>query len=381
MVAAATSAGTACNLLTGVASLDEIADAAGGSAADARDASNDRTTISDARVSIDALPDEDVPDTGEDAVCDADALATDPRNCGMCGKNCGFDTCVDASCVPLVLASGLPISGSIAVDPTGVYFLTTDGVGSVPLDGGPTQTVASGVANLNYIALSPGYVYASVEPATGPGPILRFAQSGGATVTLAAGRESPNQVAVYGDTLYWAEQGDGGQNGAILGVPLDGGPVEVVIAHQVGPEQLAVDSLNVYYSNWDNGGDTVVEAQRSTGGSSNLDTLPGPLAVAIDDTNVYFSNIGDGGAVYQVNKSGGMVHQLMASPFAEWVVSDGTHVYFTDRKKGEVVRVPVGGGTPVVLASGLPSTGQLVIFNGALFVAVQGTGSILRMNR
>ena len=379
-------AGAACNVLTGISSLNELAGEAG-SVVPTRDATDRAETMDAGRKALDAPAPDDAQEThdaGNEAACDDATLSSDPQNCGACGRSCGVEACEDASCEPRLLVAGLPLDGPIAVDSKSVYFLTSTTVDSVPIDGGPVSELATSQSNQNYIAVDSAYVYISVEAPPAPyyGPLERVPLTGGAVTTLAPKRVGPNQVTAFGGVLYWAEQGDGGDTGAIYAIPPDGGKPTVVIGEEVGPERLAIDSENVYFANLDWGGTTVVQASLHGGLTITLASVDIPLAVAVDSSNVYFSNIGDGGSVYQVPKGGGTVIKLATTPRAIYVASDGTNVYFTDQDRGTLNKVPVGGGSPAKpLLSGLASPVGLALDATSVYCSATGSGSIVRLNK
>jgi sugar lactone lactonase YvrE len=372
----------ACNILTGVSTLDEAPDGAS-LRTDAGDAGVD-AIARDAKAPHEGGTDT-ASDAGVDAPCDDATLGTDPQNCGMCGRSCGVEDCVDASCTPRVLVSGLNIRGPIAVDKKYVYFITTNSVDSVPLDGGSVLELGTGLPSLNYLAVDSKYVYLSVEPNTPPnyeGPILRVPLTGGTATTLAANRVGPNGIAVSGGIVYWAQQGDGGANGAIVSIPSTGGTAKVVGGPQFGPEQLALDSENAYFSNFDWGGTTVVQAPLAGGAPITLATVNSPLGIAQDTSNVYFADIADGGGVYQVPKGGGGgVMELAPSPFAVFLASDGKSLYWTDASQGTLNKVPVGGGTTTTLLSGLGSPVGIAIDETSVYCNETDGGLIVRVNK
>jgi hypothetical protein len=319
-------------------------------------------------------------DAGSDGPCDA-MLSSDPQNCGACGRSCGVENCQDASCSPRVLVTGLKLTGGIAVDSKNVYFLTTTTVDSVPLDGGTVSELATGLTDVNYLAIDSTYAYVSIEPPTGTGPVLRIRLTGGTPYTLAPNREAPNGVAATAGKLFWAEQGDGGMNGAVLSIPSAGGTPSVVVSGEIGPEQLAVDSDNVYFSNWDWGGNSVVQAPLSGSAPITLAVLPRPLGIAIDTSNVYFSNIGDAGTVNQVHKGGGTVLLLAHTPSAGTLASDGTSVYWTDSVLGTLQKIPVGGGSIVTLLSGLMHPYGIALDETSVYIVEVEANTIVRLNK
>jgi hypothetical protein len=373
----------ACNLITGLSSLEETAAEGrdGGSDANApREGGDTATTTRDAGEA--AAP----RDARSDGPCDAQ-LSSDPQNCGACGKSCGVEDCLDASCAPHVVLSGVDVSGRIVVDSKHVYFFGDGGIGSVPVTGGSARSIVSGIANLNYIAVDSENVYFSVELSVGTAPVERAPLAGGPITVLAPNRDGANQVAVQGDVLYWAEQGDGSDNGAVMGVSTDGGTPFIISAPQIGPEELVVDSENAYFTNWDNSGKTVVQVSLFTRMPEPLATAVfHPISIAIDSSNVYFADVpyadnGDSGTVDQVPKGGGTVITLASSLFASVVASDGVNVYWTDRDQGTLQKVPVGGGPVVPMLSNLGPTFGMALDDVSVFCVDLTGKSILRVNK
>jgi sugar lactone lactonase YvrE len=77
-----------------------------------------------------------------------------------------------------------------------------------------------------------------------------------------------------------------------------------------------------------------------------------PYSIAVDATNVYFVNNG-ADHIYQQPKDGSGGGVLLASPEEPMGIAVGEgFVYYTETGKGNVVRVPIGGGTLFTLASG-----------------------------
>jgi hypothetical protein len=77
------------------------------------------------------------------------------------------------------------------------------------------------------------------------------------------------------------------------------------------------------------------------------DPLEGPDRIAIDDTHVYWLNLR--GEVMRVPISGGTVERVASTkPNPAWLEMDDQFVYFSTLE-AEIFRVPKAGGTPVLL--------------------------------
>ena len=95
-----------------------------------------------------AGPGLDAVDAPVDVGCVAD-LKTDTLNCGRCGHSCLDGDCAAGKCGPVVLVSGEPGLGAVALDATTIYFAVQDsgGIRSLPIAGGlPTDVLSTGRA-------------------------------------------------------------------------------------------------------------------------------------------------------------------------------------------------------------------------------------------
>jgi low-density lipoprotein receptor class B len=290
----------------------------------------------------------------------------------------GNDACPEAC----VLASGVSgMKGRLAVDSNNAYFATVSTIDSVSLAGGAVRELATGLTDVNYLAVDPQYVYYSVEYPVEAGAMYRVPLTGGTPAVIAPNRQGPNGVTVKDGILYWAEQGNGTVNGAVVSLPVGGGTPSIVAGGQVGPEQLAVDSANTYFGNLNNAGTTVVEAPLLGGPPLTLATVGVPTGIAIDTTNVYFTDTKDG-TVNQVPKGGGAVILLASSPHSDFLASDGTNVYWTDAAQGTLQKIAVGAhGSVVTMLSGLQDPEGIAVDVTSVYCAERGSGTILRLNK
>lgn len=72
-------------------------------------------------------------DCNGDGVCET-SLDTDPKNCGVCGRDCGGGAC-DKGCKPSTLLGGLTGAVAVAVNQTALVVLATDGPRVCPKEG------------------------------------------------------------------------------------------------------------------------------------------------------------------------------------------------------------------------------------------------------
>ena len=134
-------------------------------------------------------------------------------------------------------------------------------------------------------------------------------------VTLAKSLNTPADLAVDADHVYWSDTGDS----SIWRVQFDG----------TGREQLASGEDN-------------------------------PAFMAIDDANVYWVNQSLG-AIRRVPKGGGDVTSFVTGMMPLGVAADGTNVYWVS--EGTFYSVPKAGGSPVKLGTPTAQTGPGLLTN------------------
>jgi len=107
--------------------------------------------------------------------------------------------------------------------------------------------------------------------------------------------------------------------------------------------------------------------------------LDSPTAIAINGTDVFFADKRGGGtAISRVPRAGGEATVLATLAFsvATMLVADDAYVYFTapyDAPNGYIGRIPVGGGGPEPVITGLGTPNSLAISGNRLcFTEFQG---------
>jgi hypothetical protein len=186
-------------------------------------------------------------------------LGSCPSDGGVCAPGSVFEVPLDGG-TPFTLASGQLTPGSITVDPTHVYWVdygngTSNGaVMSVAIDGGglvplaqglPTNYVLNGPEpDLNGIAVDSTGVYFTTWDGVSQGAVLKVPLTGGTPTTLATGT-FPYGLAVNSSGVYFSDS----KAGTILTAPLDGGVTVTIASGQLVPFAVAMDSTNVYWTN------------------------------------------------------------------------------------------------------------------------------------
>jgi hypothetical protein len=261
------------------------------------------------------------------------------------------------------LATGLNSPSSLVVDATSVYFIN------------------EGTAANNY-----------VDPA-----LMKVPTGGGKATTVVSVQWTPSGLAIAGTNLYWTNYF---ASNTVMMVPISGGNPATLVSGQTGsrgPEGIAVDATNVYWAN-STGSGTVMKLPLGGGTPITLASgLDFPGDIAVDATNVYWMNQGTSGRadgyarLMTVPIKGGTPTTLASADgmASGGVAVDATsvywvyYIYYSDNAApgdnptpyggtagcaGTVLKIPVGGGTPITLASGqFCSGGQVAVDATAVY--------------
>jgi hypothetical protein len=195
-----------------------------------------------------------------------------------------------------------------------------------------------------------------------------YCTEGRCATTLTTTGPEPWYIALDSSFVYWADA----KSGDIMEVSIDGGASTRLVSYAIIPDSaaqgmLAVDATNLYWSEYESGILTIPLA----GGKVTSVASGEADAIAVDDRGVFW--VDDSGSVDDVSLHGGPSYELVpAGPYAPsgtlaGIALDGTSVYWTDQSGGgRVMKVPLTGGEPTVLARGGQPT----------FIAVSGTNVV-----
>jgi len=330
------------------------------------------------------------------APCSAD-LASDPANCGRCGRTCATGACLEGACAPGVVYEGLDGLRGLAGVPGRAAWTScfkVDGGGCVR---GLYVRDLEGDAGL--VALS------NLEPShqeivsTGAGFIVSLITNNGATGS--AGRcsltgscntvftEAPNASLVAGDGngtylvttkgILGCETGGCGSTPRTI-VPVSAGPfVDVMLA-----------SPYLYWVTGDSPGKVrrVLRSASVVDGGVPVDDLAidqgAPRGVTVDATT-FFWTTRDTGRVLRCDLGASgcaaaptvIYEDPLSSPTR--IITDGLRLYFIAQTGGRVLACPADGAcaVPTVMFRDLVDPQRLAFAGDMLLVADVGAGKVL----
>lgn len=241
-------------------------------------------------------------------------LSKDPKNCGVCGRDCMGASCADGVCAPDVLATDLPAPRGIAIDDTRIYFSNHGSVSTQLMDkDGKNGSTFGGLQVFpDVLVIDAGQLYWTNESNL-KGLILSVATStlpNDFPNKLATDLAGPSGLAVVGSYVFFtnAATTNGSMGcppsayvGTLLRCPTSGcmvaqcgggGPVTLVSNLQE-PRGLSGDAAGLYFADTKAGNvygcDVPNCKTRATLASGQM----APLETAIDASNLYWTTATD----------------------------------------------------------------------------------------
>ena len=233
------------------------------------------------------------------------------------------------------------------------------------------------------------------------GQVMKVPKAGGTVVELAHHQETPLDVAVDADTVYWTTRTGNGDSdsitaphptGGVWSVPLAGGKVTALAKARAFPDAIAVGASGVYFGEQgltDHKGAQLSRVGK-TGGSVAKIREGNPGGIAVDGTDVYWSI---GGGCESVNGAkmpddGSMWTSPVAKPAPkelapklrcpERIATDADSIYVADNDTGAILAIPKAGGAPVVVVTDDPGTRWLAVDATTVYWINQRTRKVKR---
>ncbi len=332
---------------------------------------------------------------------------TDVANCGGCGLACpaglGTATCASGLCAPAQIASSANNLGafhSLTVDPSGGTVYWTDEVNHIlhayVVATATDSVLASFGANIRplHMATDGTYVYISDENGGALEKILIAAPNTLTTVSGGNGGEGQG-VAVDGQNLYWCSVPGGNGTPTVSQRPIAGSntPVTTLFtgaANSNFPYDLALDSPTAATTVfWLDGAANTVNAAPVGVANGNVVLVTGlpssgaSGAIASDGTRIYWATSSPGsGSDWILNIYSAAIPAPLAAIPANAItklystttgtgsvfsmIVGGGNLYWSERSvsNSSVSRMPVTGGTPTVLGTGLGTVNAVRLGTG-----------------
>lgn len=298
-------------------------------------------------------------------------LLTSGAHCGVCGHDCQGGECVGGACQPVALISGLGGgNGSARFNSSAVFWLHGSAIAMLPFGAQGPVTLAVLEGYEHDIGVDAANVYVT---SYWNSTLLKVPIDGSEPALLTGGQSNATEIVADQDSIAWARVPDSGALGSVRIRKKDGSG-DVSASGQDTPARLTLDPNNLY---WVAGGNLMKLAK--TGGVAVPMTAAAPSDITSDGTNVYWVVAGDG-TLRRIPVTGGTPVILASGLGAPSSVAvDETHVYWTNPGGGQVMRIPKSGGSPVTLASGQESPQDIAVDETSIYWANYAGGRFMRL--
>jgi hypothetical protein len=192
--------------------------------------------------------------------------------------------------------------------------------------------------------------------------------SGGSPQTLATLAFAAQLYGLAADAtnLYWCDDGTPAAlygDGAVRTMARTGGTVTPVVTGLTHPRDTVVDPERVYYADGFSSFEVASVSAGDAGAKLVYGNQHGPHSLQLVGTDLFWVTSDASPLVLKAPAAGGAATTVVTSTSAIGrSVVDGSTLYFTDAASGTVGKLALSAGsTPVVLASGLKSPGDLVV--------------------
>ena len=309
-------------------------------------------------------------------------VTSDPANCGACDHSCRGVACVRSVCAPTLILPSTPNKpyfsptpiGGVQVDDRAVYWLE-EGLMAIPLDGGPV-TVLEPMAGYS-LSIDATYAYMSpistfaydrfpltggpLEPIVFPLPTelleevpdrVYFVDGVNLRYAANAPNSAPATLKTFPAPLtdFLAEQAGvfvATDAGELYYQPADGSAEQLLTTGFERVHALATDASNVYVAH----GDPPATCLSQTAFPLAIDCAMSSQIAAVPRV---------GGTVTALASVGGSAQALrQRDGYLYW--TNGGRWYDLSASEGAVMRLPVTGGTPLIIAEPFSGIHELAL--------------------
>lgn len=369
-------------------------------------------------VSGDAGPTTDAGPCGAKTMCVKTCVdtQTDPKNCGMCGRDCKDATCKNGSCQGIVLASALPAPRGIAIDATRVYFSNHGSISTQMVNKDGTGLVGFGGPQVfpDVLVLEGTSLYWNNETNL-KGAILSIDTTilpNDMPLKVSVDLPAPTGVAVVNNDVFFTTGPMNGAPGcsmstyvnALMRCPITGcipascgggGGPNPIASGLVDPHGLIADVASLYWVDRTTGNVFTCPTPNCMGGPKAIASMQGgPRDLVMDAQNLYWTN-GTAGEIGTCSRADCTDAHVLAtgqmSPrrLALENASPPTVIWWTSGD-GTVKRclLPDCPGGPTTIAQGVAGPWGIAVDNGYAYVVAEGSqgttsvdGAILKFPR
>ncbi|WP_295793774.1 putative Ig domain-containing protein [Mucilaginibacter sp.] len=261
------------------------------------------------------------------------------------------------------------VTGSISGTPTTPSPATNYVVTAFNASGSGSATISIAVNALTISYAGP-QIYTTATAIAPLGPVVSgvapIAYSN-TTTNIGFGFNAPHGVAIDpAGNIYIADYG----NNLVKKIPAGGGPVVSLGTGLSGPTAVSFDSLgNIYVADYNSG--TIKEIFANGGATSVIASgFNHPTGVVFTGGDLYVADNGNN-KIKKVDHATGTTIDLGTYPNPLSIALDAAgNVYFGEGGNGVIYKIPVGGGQPFIIVSGLTAPHSIAVdAAGNLFVA------------
>jgi hypothetical protein len=290
--------------------------------------------------------------------------ATDPANCGSCGRSCLGGACLSGQCQAVPVVQGLSLANWDGIDPWSLALV------------GDSVYYSDGVLGAGYVwkVAKAGGIAAPVIDIQGAAGTAEYCLGGGGGENARWLTSSVGQVYWRGCLNRLRDLDTGTGLVSRIGA-LDISFIASTGTQIFGTRQPVSDASVI---------GEIVAFSISNGTQSTIGSYNGsPGYLAVDDTYVFWSDTSSG-AIMKVSQLGGTPEMVAPSPYPQGIALDADYVYWTDSSQAAILRVLKSGGNGEPLASSQDTPVQIAVDGNFVYwtdTSDLGLGSVMRANK
>lgn len=301
---------------------------------------------------------------GGDAAAPCGDTASDPVNCGTCGRSCLGGACLSGQCQAIPVVQGLSLANWDGIDP---WSLTLVGDSVYYSDS----------------VLGAGYVWKVAKAGGIASPVIEIQGAAGTAEYClgGGGGENARWLTNAVGQVYWR-----GCMNRLRDLDTSTGLVSRI--GELDISFIASTSTQIFGTRQTMSDASIVgEAvafSLSSGTQNTIGSYNGsPGYLVVDDTYVFWSDTSSR-AIMKVSQMGGTPEIVASSSYPQGIALDPDYVYWTDSSQGTILRVPKSGGKGEPLASGQDTPVQIAVDGDFVYwtdTSDLGLGSVMRATK